>query len=97
MKTAFERYGGQIITILIVLFGWIFIAGGDRRTALDTAQTALNRAEALERELKTNYVQKEMLIRIEAMINQRMDGLDRKSDETREELRRIRTALETRR
>lgn len=94
MRSAFERYGGWLIPIIITIATLLFNAGGDRQLALATAHSALEETKAIRSEIDSKYARRENVEALKEIVQQRLDQSDRKLDETKDELRRLRTSIE---
>lgn len=94
MKSAVERFGPWVIPIILTVAVMLFNAGGDRRMAIDTARSAQDEAKAIRLEMDQKYARRDQVEALKEMFTQRLDQSDKKLDETKEELRRLRTTIE---
>lgn len=94
MKSAMERFGPWVIPILITLAAVLFNAGGDRQMAIATAKAAQEEARAVRSEMDLKYARRDQVDALKEMFSQRLDQSDKKLDEAKEELRRLRTTIE---
>jgi hypothetical protein len=94
MKSAMERFGPWVIPIIITIIVIVFNAGGDRQMAVATAKAAQEEARAVRSEMDLKYARRDQVDALKEMFSQRLDQSDKKLDEAKEELRRLRTTIE---
>lgn len=94
MRSAMERFGPWVIPIIITIAAILFNAGGDRQMAIATARAAIDEARAVRSEMDAKYARRDQVEALKEMLTQRLDQSDKKLDETKEELRRLRTTIE---
>lgn len=88
MRTAFEKHW---VTILFAILTWVFVIG----TRTERQDMSDKKVEKVEEALGITYVRKDVQEANERLLIQRIDQMDRKQEEFREQVLRRMTSIET--